>query len=49
MGNFQIHFIQLRMTFFIKLWWQKKIIFIQMHRTILLGVISMKNYENAHC
>ena len=31
-------FGQLRMTFFIKLWWEKKIIFLQMHNTVLQRV-----------
>ena len=31
---FRFIFRQLRITFFIKLWWQKKIIFLQIHNTI---------------
>ena len=31
-------FRQLRMTFFIKLWWQKKNVFLQMHNSILQRV-----------
>ena len=38
-------FRQLRMTFFIKLWWQKKIIFLQMHNTILQRVKYFLNVK----
>ena len=45
MGYFQVHFRQLRMIFFHKSWWQKKITFLQMHDTILQRVKQFLNVK----
>ena len=42
---FKFIFRQLRMTFFIKLCWQKKIIFLQMHKTSLQRVKKFLNVK----
>ena len=46
MGYFQVYFLgNLKLLFFIKLCWLKKIIFLQMHNTILQKVKEFLNLK----
>ena len=38
MGYFQVHIDEIELNFFMKLWWQKKIILPQMYRIISQNV-----------